>query len=200
MSTTKRETHFAKLRPLSNRPFTCQQARRLGVSSALLAYYLNIGLLKRLGRGVYQNQSAAQVTSLQWGDLLHAVHTIPQGVVCLATALAIYGYSEEKTRQYWIAIRHTTSAKTSRLIKIVRMRNLTLGKTTITLDGIEVPIFDRERTIIDAFRQLGREAAIKALKVAVTKRGAEKLNLVKLQAYAKKLRVNIEPYLLTVGT
>ena len=201
MSSLKKKTHFAKLRPLSSRPyFTSQQARHLGVSAALLSYYTNIGLLRRIHRGVYQTDSVSSKTSLQWGDLLQALQTIPQGTVCLATALTIYGYSEEKSRQYWIAIPHSTSSKSSRLIKIIRMRNLALGKTTISLDGIKVAIFDRERTIIDAFRQLGREVAIKALKIAVTKKGAEKLDLVKLQAYAKKIRVNIEPYLLAVGT
>ena len=201
MSIIKREIHFAKLQPLSKRSyFTSQQARHLGVSSALLAYYSNIGLLTRVERGVYQSHSVSAKTSLQWGDLIQAIQVIPQGVICLATALTIYGYSEEKNRQYWIAIPHSTSAKASRLIKIARMRNAELGKTMISLDGVKVPIFDRERTIIDAFRQLGREAAIKALKIAITQKGAAKIDLVKLQTYAKKLRVAIEPYLLAVGT
>jgi hypothetical protein len=63
-----------------------------------------------------------------------------------------------------------------------------------------VPIFDRERTIVDAFRLLSREVAIKALKMALTQPGHRRLDLVKLQAYAKKLRVNIDPYLMTVTT
>jgi hypothetical protein len=33
-----------------------------------------------------------------------------------------------------------------------------------------LPIFDRERTIVDAFRYLGRETALKALKKALTRR------------------------------
>ncbi len=59
--------------------------------------------------------------------------------------------------------------------KVVRMRNLTLGKTTIKIGNITLPIFDRERTIVDAFRYLGRETALKALKVALTKKGPEKM-------------------------
>jgi hypothetical protein len=107
---------------------------------------------------------------------------------------------EEIPRQHWIAVRHGTTAKAPRPEKIVRYRNVELGRTELDLDGVRVPIYDRERTILDAFRQLSRETAIKALKSALTIQGPEKLNLVKLQQYAKKLRVPIEPYLLTATT
>ncbi len=55
-------------------------------------------------------------------------------------------------------------------------------------------IFDRERTIVDAFRYLGRETTLKALKIALTKRGSEKVDIEKIRQYAKKLRIKIEPY------
>ena len=68
------------------------------------------------------------------------------------------------------------------------------------LEGVEVPIFDRERCIIDAFRLLSCEVAIKALRLGVGLPKDEKIDLVKLQEYAKKLRVNISPYLIAVTT
>jgi hypothetical protein len=71
-----------------------------------------------------------------------------------------------------------------------------LGRTVFKLGSVEIPIFDRERTIIDAFRLLSRETAIKALKMALKK----KLNLKKLQAYAKTLKFDITPYLITATT
>ncbi len=63
-----------------------------------------------------------------------------------------------------------------------------------------IPIFDRERTIVDAFRLLSREIAIKALKIALTKGGKNRIDLIKLQEYAKKLRCNIAPYLISLTT
>lgn len=201
MSIAKKKPIFTKLAPLMAQPyFTAQQAKQIGVAPALLAYYSNTGLIKRVQRGVYQSPATSTLVSVQWGDLLQAMQGIPQGVVCLHTALSIYGYSEEKNRQYWIAIPHSTSVKTNKLIKVVRLRNISLGKTSIMLDGVSIAIFDRERTLIDAFRQLGIETAIKALKIAITKKGNEKLDLIKLQQYAKKSHVNIEPYLLAIGT
>jgi predicted transcriptional regulator of viral defense system len=82
--------------------------------------------------------------------------------------------------------------------KVVRMRNTTLGRTKTKIGSVWIPIFDRERTIVDAFRYLGRETAIKALKAALSGRGADRVDLEKLRQYAKALRVQIEPYLLAV--
>lgn len=75
-----------------------------------------------------------------------------------------------------------------------------LGKTEVNLGGIQVLIFDRERTIVDSFRLLSRETAIKALKMALSQKGTKRLDLKKLQSYAKKLRFNITPYLITATT
>lgn len=122
------------------------------------------------------------------------------GIVCLLSALAIYELTDEIPRQHWIGVRHGTDAVGNPNLKIIRFRNLELGKTTIELDGVTVSIFDRERTIVDSFRLLSREIAIKALKIALAQTGHQKLDLIKLQAYAKKLRVNIDPYLITVTT
>ena len=126
--------------------------------------------------------------------------SVPDGVICLTSALAVYDLTEEIPRQHWIGIRHGTSLKSDRQIRSVRFRDLEPGKTEIELDGIFIPIFDRERTIVDAFRLLSRETAIKALKAAVVKAGKNRLDLVKLEEYARKLRFDITPYLLSVTT
>lgn len=180
--------------------FTSKEARALGVSSSVLSHYVKTGKLKRMSRGLYQGTDYENPSFTPWDDLSEAVHSISGGVVCLISALAIYDLTEELPRQHWIGIRHGTSARSTRQIKIVRFRNLELGKTEIEIDGIFIPIFDRERTIVDAFRLLSRETAIKALKMATAKGGKNRLDLIKLEVYAKKLRFNITPYLLSVTT
>ena len=82
----------------------------------------------------------------------------------------------------------------------MRFRNFELGITEIELEGVPIPIFDRERTLIDVFRHLSRETAIKALKAATAQGGKNSLNLLNLEAYAKTLRFDIAPYLLSVST
>jgi hypothetical protein len=77
------------------------------------------------------------------------------------------------------------------------MRNLELGKTTLKMGNYEVPIFDPERCVVDAFRYLSIEIAIKSLKYLAGKKG---LNSQKLAEYSKILRVDITPYVVTVST
>lgn len=118
----------------------------------------------------------------------------------MTSALAVYDLTEEIPRQHWIGIRHGTSVQIDPLIKIIRFRDLNLGKTQIELEGTVVPIFDRERTIVDAFRLLSRETAIKALKMALAEGGKNRIDLRKLEVYAKKLHVEIAPYLMSIMT
>jgi predicted transcriptional regulator of viral defense system len=188
------------LEPLLKKPyFTSKEARAVGVKTATLHHYIKNGTLKRIRRGVYQSSTCDNPT-FQWRDLIEAVTSISGGVICLISALAIYDLTEEIPRQHWIAVSNRTSVKKTREIRFIRFRNMDLGRTEIELEGVQVPIFDRERTIVDAFRFLSREVAIKALKMAVSHKRTKKFNLVKLQDYAKELRVNITDFLLTVTT
>lgn len=195
------QTCLQLLSVLFNKPsFTSKEAKVLGVPAAVLSHYAKTGKLKRIRRGVYQATNYQNAKSFRWADLIEAVLSINGGVVCLTSALAVYDLTEEIPRQHWIGIRHGTSARSSRQIKVVRFRDLDLGKTEIKLEGTSIPIFDKERTIIDAFRLLSRETAIKALKMAIKQGGKNRIDLIKLETYAKKLHVDISTYLLSVTT
>jgi len=190
---------LGKLVPLLKMPyFTAKDARKVGVHPATLSYYVKAKQLKRIRRGVYQSVSYQNLDLFRWEDLIEAIYSVNEGVVCLISALAIYDLTEEIPRQHWIAIRHGTSVKRIKGLKITRYREMQLGRVEMNLDGTQIPIFDRERTIIDAFRLLSREVAIKALKTAVEMRGKNKIDLIRLQEYAKKFRFNITPYLMSV--
>jgi predicted transcriptional regulator of viral defense system len=195
------QAHLQSLIPLLKQPsFTSKEAKLLGVSAAALAHYVKAGKIKRIRRGVYQATDYQNSEAFRWEDLIEVVRSINGGVICLISALAVYGLTEEIPRQHWIGIRHGTSVRSNHLIKIVRFRDIELGKTKIELEGILVPIFDRERTLIDAFRLLSRETAIKALKIALSQGGKNRIDLKKLEAYAKKLHVDIAPYLMSIMT
>lgn len=195
------KTALNQLGPLLKAPsFTSREAARLGVPASMLAHYTNHGDLERLGRGVYRAVGAPAFEDFRWEDLISAAQTVKDGVICLTSALAIYGLTEEIPRQHWIAIRNSTRHRAGASTKVIRMRNLELGKTKVEMSGLTLSIFDRERTIVDAFRYLSHETAFKALKMAVVKKGKEKVNLEKMRKYAHALRVKIEPYLLAVTT
>ncbi len=185
-----------RFKPLKDKEiFTSIDVRKCGIHPALVNYYIKIGVFERVKRGVYRHAAKSGQQSFRWQDLIEAVISVPGSSICLTSALAIYGLTEEIPRQHWIAIPHSTSAKAPKNTKIVRFRNFDLGYTRIKLDGVEVPIFDIERTIIDAFRLLSIETAIKALKFAVETKA---IDLVVFCTYARKLRINVKPYLLSL--
>ncbi len=63
----------------------------------------------------------------------------------------------------------------------------------------KVHIFDRERCVVDAFRYLDKETAIKALKNYLQSTDY-KPQLKRLSEYAKTLRVDLTPYILAFTT
>lgn len=188
-----------KLKPLLRAPsFTSSEAHAYGVSSSTLAYYVKQKELMRIGHGVYRGADALITADFRCEELIEAMQRVKNGVICLTSALSLYHLTDEMPSQIWIAIRNDTLHRAMPNTKVVRMRNLSLGKTTIKLGNISLAIFNRERTIVDAFRYLGRETALKALKTALTKKGSEKINIEKIRQYAKKLRTQIEPYLIAM--
>lgn len=195
----KPKNALQKLQPLLQYPsFTSQDAHRYEVSSATLAYYVKQNELIRIGHGVYRGLNVSVSEDFRWEELIEIMQRVKGGVICLTSALFLYHLTEEMPSQCWIAIKHSTVHHATFPTKVIRMRNLELGRTYIKIGKLRLAIFDRERTIVDAFRYLGRETALKALKVALTKKKNEKIDIKKIRNYAKKLRVNIEPYLIAM--
>ena len=180
--------------------FTAREAREHGVHPSLLSYYAKTNRLIRLSHGVYQSSEFKSEIDFQWEDLVITMMTIPNGTVCLLSALAIYNLTDEIPREYWIAIPNKFRAPKRPRTHITRIRNISLGKTTVVIGNQEIAIFDRERTIVDAFRYLTKEIAIKALKLGLQEKGAKKVCIKKLRSYAKKLRCNLDKYILAIIT
>ncbi|MBX9744282.1 MAG: hypothetical protein K2X08_03615 [Chlamydiales bacterium] len=79
-------------------------------------------------------------------------------------------------------------------------RAFALGLTAVKMGEYKVKIFDRERTVIDAFRYLSDEIAIKAFQAYLNPSSRPKADLPKLSKYAKALRVNINKYIVVLTT
>lgn len=189
------------LKDLFERPvFYASEAREAGIHPSRLSYYVKTNRIERIGHGVYRGVESTVDADFQWEDLIIIAKSIPQGVVCLTSALALYELTDEMPREHWIAVSHSTTAPKRESTRIVRMRDMNTGKTTHTIGQETVSIFDRERTIVDAFRYLSKEIAIKALKAAVRGRSQKKLDIKKLQQYAKQFGLNLDLYILTVTT
>ena len=198
MRTSKYSSRF---KALSKKPvFTSAEAKTIGIPARMLAYFCKREDLERLDRGVYRVKGIEIDVDFEWEDLALMLVGIPEGIICLISALCYYNMTDQIMREFWIAVPHSSRSPKRPNTRIIRMRNTSLGQTTIHMGKYQFRIFDRERTIVDAFRYLSKEIAMKALVSYLRRTGKEKPDLKKLLAYAKELHVNIEPYITALIT
>lgn len=180
--------------------FTAEEAREIGIPPRMLSHFCKKGLIERISRGVYKGASAEVDIDFRWEDLALVAMSIPNGVICLISALCYYGLTDQIMREFWIAVPHASKSPKRPKTRIIRMRNIELGQTEIKVGANNLKLFDRERTIVDAFRYLSHEIALKALQEYLKQKEPSKPNLDKLLKYAKALRVNIYPYIMALTT
>ena len=188
------------IKKLNKKPFfTIKEAKKYGISRRMLSYYVKQRELNRIARGVYCSTHYEPFEkNLKWKEMAVAVSNIQGGVICLISALVYYDLTDEMMKEFWIAVDNNRSKVTFPLCRIIRMRNIKIGIVTITIAGLKVKIFDKERTIIDSFRILDLETAMKALKQYLL---TEKPNINKLNRYVKVLRAsNVQKYITALIT
>jgi predicted transcriptional regulator of viral defense system len=196
----RKSQYAAQLQDLLQRPsFSIGDAAQLGIPRHALAHFVKTGMLERVYKGVYRSSHYELKVDFEWENLAQVAASIPDGVICLISALCYYNLTDEIMREAWIAVPHRSYAPRRPHTRIVRMRNIELGRTEIQLGEFKLRIFDRERTIVDAFRYLGIEIAIKAIKRYMAD-NEHRPDLRKLSDYARALRVNLTPYILLFTT
>lgn len=192
--------YYPLLKPLLKKPaFTTAEALDLNIPRNALAYFEKSGTIERVARGIYRDPNYVCKAEITQEDLAITAYTTKNAVICLISALNLYSMTDQIPREHWLAIPHSQRAPARHLVRAVRMRNMELGRTIIKIGEFKLAIFDRERCIVDAFRYLSPEIAIKSLQAYLQSK-EHKPNLTKLQAYAKKLRVNLKPYVLSLTT
>lgn len=122
-------------------------------------------------------------------------YLLPEGIVCVQSALFHYGYSDYTPRGWNIAVQRTISRSKLKidevLIKAYYIQNelFEIGKTRDDFNGYTLNVYDRERTICDCFKyknQLDSEIFNKAINAYIAD---DKKNLANLSKYAKQLKV-----------
>lgn len=161
-----------------------------GLTKYDVTYLCNRGHIERVRHGYYKllDTKAPSEPAL-------IAKLVPEGIVCVESALFYYGYSDFSPRVWTLAIPRSISRTRLKEVPVpikayfVQKNYLDIGKSTGDFDGITLPIYDRERTICDCFRHRARldsELFNKALNAYAADR--EK-NLVNLSSYAKQMRV-----------
>ena len=120
---------------------------------------------------------------------------LPESIVCVESALFYYGYSDFSPRQWSIAVPRTFSRTRLHIdslatkVYFVQPTLFEIGKISGDFNGVQLAVYDRERTICDCFKyrtKLDNEMFNKALNAYAADK---KKNLSNLSSYAKKMRV-----------
>jgi predicted transcriptional regulator of viral defense system len=147
-----------------------------GIAATTIARAVKDGDVVRVGRGLYQ-LSGAEADTAQ--TLAEAVKRVPRGVICMMSALAFHGLTDQMPRRVWIAIgaKDWEPAIDYPPLRIVRFRPpyLAYGIEHHTIGGIDVPVYSVAKSLADAFRNpklVDRSIAIECLRNAVHGRKA----------------------------
>lgn len=177
------------------------EAIKLGIHPVHLYQLRDAGVLESLGRGVFR---LASMPDFSEPDLVLVAKRIPQGVICLISALAYYELTTQIPHFVYVAL-----PRTSRMPKPTypplryfwySQNAYEAGVETISVSGFPVKIYDIEKTLADClkFRQkIGMDVVLEAFKEYWRK---GRTDLDKLYDYAKICRVEkvLQPIIETI--
>lgn len=167
---------------------TCD-IKKLNFSNDEIAKLCNDGVITRIKHGYY-SLSDEFVSDEQVISTL-----LPDVILCLETALFYHGYSDYAPKEWNVAVPRTFSRTKlnfdSLFIKPKFIQNelFEIGKTKIQINGFELNIYDKERTICDCFKyknQIDSEIFNKAINAYIADNNK---NLANLSDYSKQMRV-----------
>jgi len=180
------------------RGVTPRELAEAGIHRQVLTRLVREGRIERVARGVYR--LAEQPVTENHG-LAVAAAAVPQGVVCLLSALQYHGLGTQLPSEVWLALDRT--AWRPKLdyppLRIVRFTGaaLTEGVGSHVVEGRRVKVYDVAKTIADCFKyrnKIGLDVALEALRDAW--RG-KRFTMADLDRYAAICRVQrvMRPYL-----
>lgn len=142
--------------------------RDAGIGPETVARLVRKGVVTRVARGLYQLADAIPDPRR---SLAEASARVPRGVICLASALQFHELTLQMPSAVWIAIDRTGwKPKVSYPpVRFVRFSSHALmgGVKRHLIDGIEVPIFEPAKSIVDCFRyrnKIGLDIALEGLR------------------------------------
>jgi predicted transcriptional regulator of viral defense system len=140
----------------------------LGISRTALARLVEGGVVERVARGLYV-PTAAKVT--EHHSLVESAKRVPKGIVCLLSALQFHGLTTQSPHEVWLAIdvkaRKPASEWPPRRIVRFSGRALTFGVESHVIEGVDVRVTSKEKTVADCFKyrnKIGLDVALEALR------------------------------------
>lgn len=174
------------------------ELRDAGVTAATVSRMERDGEVIRLARGLYQLPDAPLDAS---HSLAEAAKRLPRGIVCLVSALAFHGLTDQLPKKVWMAIgRKDWAPKPDGIpIRVVRFADSLLSEDVEThvIEGVPVKVFGVAKTVADCFRhrnKIGQAVAIEGIQVALRQRKATPGEIAR-QAERGGISTVVRPYL-----
>lgn len=166
------------------------QLNEIGIENYEIARICDNGELERVKHGYYQLANRTEISE----EKMIATF-LADGIVCMESALFYYGYSDKTPLVWTIAVSRNISKSKVKIenfpckVYFVQDDKLEIGKTEGVFNGVELAVYDRERTICDCFKyksKMDNEVFNKAINAYVAD---DKKNLRNLSKYAKEMKV-----------
>ena len=144
------------------------QVLRMGIHPSTLYAMRDVGSLEMVSRGVYRLTGAGPLGN---PDLVTVATRVPNGVICLISALAFHEITTQIPHEIYVALQR--GAEKPRLnhppIKIYRFSGqaFTDGVERHELDGVSVHIYNMEKTLADCFKfrnKIGLDTSVEAVR------------------------------------
>ena len=174
-----------------------REAIALGIHPRTLYAMRDAGILEQLSRGLFR---LADLPPLGHPDLVPVALRVPDGVLCLLSALSLHGLTTQIPHEVYLAL--PRGADRPRLdhppLRVFWFtgRAFSEGIEVHPLDGVEVRVYGAAKSVADCFKyrnKIGIDVAVEALRLFLRRKGSK---VDDLMHYARICRVErvIQPY------
>lgn len=165
-----------------------------GITHFEISKYMDAGMIERIKKGYYI------LSDYEISDIGIVASIVPEGVICLYSALFHYGYSDRTPAYIHIAVdKDISKARVAfdyPFVKpyFVEPQLLTMGVEETEIDGVVIKIQSRDRLICDCLKFEKRMDAEIFNKAILNYIRDSKKNISKLMEYAKVRNVEKKVY------
>ncbi len=159
---------------------------------------LHKGQITQVSRGVYRS---IEHEPTEHHRLAEAAKVVPNGLICLLSALHFHGLIKTSPPEVWVAIGHKAHQPTTEgmPIRFVRFSGAALseGAKEHVVEGVSVRVTTCTKTVADCFKyrnKIGLDVAIQALRECIRQNRCPKAELVKCAGLCRMTGV-MRPYL-----
>jgi len=174
------------------------EAIGLGLSRKTLYAMRDAGELEQMARGLYRLRHLPRLGN---PDLVTVAKLVPQGVVCLLSALAYHELTTQVPHEVYVALEKGAEAPRIAYppVRLFWFSGPAFreGIEVHKVDGVPVRIYSPEKTIADCFKfrnKVGMDVVVEALRLWRERRGRHVQTLIANARHCRVERV-IRPYL-----